>query len=124
MKKILAALILCIPFMSFAQYEDVGVGWKKKKDRALIVQNMDKLINEVSFEYNCAKSEISYLVTEKHIFYQMKRDYLHFPKYVTIKACGETYYYHSECLQNGYGDPKDWIKCPWVLLPAEEEEEE
>jgi hypothetical protein len=122
MKHILFAIIAFLPLSSFAQYDDIAPGWQKKKDRPLIVQKMDELINKVSFEFGCDKSEISYLVTEKHIFYQMKRDYLHFPKYVTIKACGETYYFYSECPQNKYGDPKDWLTCPWVQLPDPEED--
>ena len=123
MKKLALLLILCIPLSSLAQYEDIGPGWKKKKDRELIVMKMDELIKEVSFENNCDTSQITYLVTEKHIYYQMKRDYRHFPKYITINACGEKLYYYSKCPQNGYGDAKAWYKCPWELLPSEEEEE-
>ncbi|NND95112.1 MAG: hypothetical protein HKN45_09615 [Flavobacteriales bacterium] len=123
MKSIIASLLAFVPLLSFAQYEDVAPGWEKEKYRELIISKMDELINEVSFEYNCDKSQITYLVTEKHKFYQMKKDDLHFPKYVTIKACDETYYYECECLQNAYGKPKEWVKGKWVLLPSNEESE-
>ena len=51
MKILALLLILCIPLSSLAQYEDIGPGWKKKKDRELIVMKMDELINEVSFSH-------------------------------------------------------------------------
>lgn len=123
MKKILAILIVLIPFTSFAQYEDVAPGWTKDKDRILIIQKMDELIDKVGFEYDCHKSEISYQVTEKHLFYKMKKDNLHFPKKVTVRACRKTYYYRCECAPNAYGKPSEWIKGKWILESTAEEEE-
>ncbi|NNC83449.1 MAG: hypothetical protein HKN79_07720 [Flavobacteriales bacterium] len=113
-------ILLCTPLMFHAQtelpYADIAPGWKKDKDRAYIIQKMDELIDEVSFEYACAKEEVSYLVTEKYDFYRLNKDDRNFPKEVSIKACGETYYYLIECLPNDDGDPKDWFKCKWILM--------
>ncbi len=83
---------------------------------------MDELINLVSFELDCHKSDITYLVNEKYTFYKLKKDDHNFPKKVIVRACGNSYDYINLCPQNGYGKPKDWIQCKWTLIPVEEEE--
>lgn len=122
MKKIIACLLICVPLFSFAQHADIAPGWKKEKDRALIIAKMDELINLVSFEYDCHKSEVSYLVKEKYKFYSLNKDDHNFPKKVIVRACRESYEYINLCPANSYGKPKTWIQGKWTLIPAEEEE--
>lgn len=121
MKKIIACLLICVPLFSFAQYEDIAPGWEKDKERVIIIAKMQELINLVSFEMDCHKSEISYLVTEKYTFYKLKKDDHNFPKKVIVRACRESYVYLNLCPANGYGDPKDWSQGKWTLIPAQED---
>lgn len=121
MKVLLAVFVLSIPFSFFAQYEDIAPGWQREKSRLLIIQKMDELIDQVSFDYDCEKEKITYLVKDKHLFYGRGKDDLHFPKHVMVKACGVTYKFICECAQNEYGKPKEWIKGEWILIPDEEE---
>ncbi len=118
MKKILVGLLTIIPLFTFAQYEDIAPGWEKKKDRATIIMKMDELINRMSFELECDKAEISYIVMENYKFFKMQKNHKNFPKKLSMKACGITYIYLIQCAPNEYGKPKEWIKGKWIIDPA------
>jgi len=122
MKKILAVLVVIIPMFSFAQYEDIAPGWKKAKDRAIIIAKMDELVNRLSFELECDKSEISYIELEKYKFFKMNKDDMNFPKKLAVKVCGTTYSYIIDCAPNSYGKPNTWIKGKWIVDPEMKEE--
>jgi hypothetical protein len=122
MKKILAGLLAIIPLFTFAQYEDIAPGWKKYKDRAPIIAKMDELVDRLSFEFECDKEQISYIVLEKYKFYKMNKNDLNFPKKLAVKVCGTTYTYLIECPPNSYGKPNGWIKGKWIVDPIAKEE--
>lgn len=122
MKNIIVLLFVIIPILSFSQHEDIAPDWEKEKDRILINDKMDELLNRVSFELECDTSMITYTETEKYTFYGRKRNNMNFPKRVTVKACGNTLIYLAKCPPNSYGKPKGWIMGKWVLESSEKED--
>ena len=117
MKQIILSLVILLPFLSYSQHEDIAPDWKKEKDRILINNKMNELIDRVSFEFECDTSEITYTVVEKYSFYGRNRDMMNFPKKLTVKACGHKLSYINKCPPNSYGKPKGWIMGEWMVHP-------
>ena len=117
MKNFILGLLILFPLITFSQHEKIATDWKKEKDRILINNKMNELIDRVSFELECDTSNITYTVVEKYYFYGRKKDMMNFPRKLTVKACGHTLGYINDCPPNSYGKPKGWIMGEWIVDP-------
>ena len=115
MKITILSILLFLPFLTLAQYADIASGWTKEKDRTKIDSKMNELMTRVSFETDCPKEDITYMVIDKYKFFGAKKDHLNFPKTLGVSACGKKLTYILLCIPEPDGNLPKWVDGTWEL---------
>ena len=108
----LLLLLLFTPFVAAAQSttHPFGEGFGKANKKS-IYKKMDSLLEKVSSETKCPKTQIAYTVTEYYTgFYTHKSR--HLPKKIQVEANGKKLTYIHQGLS---GAAPDWVLGQWKL---------